>query len=457
MTMDAGTGYPRLVLAWASQSQLTQRRGRAGRVDRDGRVYRLVPEAFARGLAQDHPPEILRVPLTKVVLDVKLLNLGPPKDLLALAMDPPEVRSMVTTVTSLKEMGALLATAAGRQVREDGDLTVLGEVVARLPLDVRLGKLIVLGHIFGVLQDAVVIACGLNGKSIFTAPFDRRVQAYKNKLMWADRTFSDCFAILLAFQTWVSCRERGEFAGRDGVVDREEAWCRDAFLQRKQLEEMATLVEEVTRSLDMMDIKPLQTQRPLEWEGERKFLVLRLVMFGAFYPNYFTKVKVPEVERMAHRCLEGRDPRNTVYLQSFDQAQAAFGPLYADQIKRLLRAAAPEEEGVQLSFRGSTIFVEFPRRLEEGPPSLGHLGSMAGDISTQVRGGCQSPSGPLNSNKLTGPEIQGGFFNLPPKKVRVWNWVRHQILDLPPQSNICPRLLGSYSIALRKFLLGVQV
>ena len=94
-----------------------------------------------------------RVPLTKVVLDVKMLSMGSPKDLLALAMDPPDLRSIRRTVLALKEMGALLTTARGVQCKEDGDLTVLGEVVARLPVDVKLGKLVVFGHIFGVLED----------------------------------------------------------------------------------------------------------------------------------------------------------------------------------------------------------------------------------------------------------------------------------------------------------------
>ena len=129
------------------------------------------------------------------MLDVKLVDMGSPKELLALAMDPQDVLSLQKTVLCLKEIGALLTTVGGRQNRKDGDLTVLGEIVAHLPVDVKLGKLIVLGHIFGVLEESIIIASGLNGKSIFTAPFDRRVQAYKNKLFWPDRTFSDCISM----------------------------------------------------------------------------------------------------------------------------------------------------------------------------------------------------------------------------------------------------------------------
>ena len=243
MVADPETDYPRLVLQWASQSQMIQRKGRAGRVGtKGGRVYRLIPEDFCRRLPQDHEPEMTRVPPTKVVLDVKLFSMGSPKELLALAMDPPELRSIRRTVLALKEMGALLTTVGGLQCKEDGDLTVLGEVVAKLPVDVKLGKLVVLGHIFGVLEEAVIIASGLNGKSIFTSPFDQRVQSYKNKLQWADGTHSDCIAILAAYQVWEKKKMKGEFSGKDGVRDREGIWCRQSFLQKKQLLEMKTQV-----------------------------------------------------------------------------------------------------------------------------------------------------------------------------------------------------------------------
>ena len=387
---DRETNYPRLVLAWASQQQLTQRAGRAGRVTKDGRVYRLCPELFCQKLPQEHPPEILRIPLDKVILDVKMLDMGSPKELLALAIDPPKIENMQKTVLSLKEMGALLTTVDGHQSRDDGDLTVLGEIVARLPVDLRLGKLIVLGHIFNVLEEAVIIASGLNGKSIFTSPFDQRVEAYKNKLHWADRTFSDCFAILLAYQTWERNRQRGEFHVRDGLTDRESVWCKGSFLQRRTLQEMSMQVEEITRSLEMMDIKPLQIQNPVVWNPEYKFFILRLVMFGAFYPNYFVKTSSSEQEKQANRVLLGRDPKNTVYMTGFDQDQAKFGELYAEQVKRIFRPAIADEDQIKLTFEGSNIFVEFDRSLAEMEKSMSSYRerevdrNLTGDISSQV-------------------------------------------------------------------------
>ena len=61
----------------------------------DGRVFRMVTKYhFEYGLPREHKPEMLRAPLEKVVLDTKLLNMGPPKEILALAMDPPDPRNI---------------------------------------------------------------------------------------------------------------------------------------------------------------------------------------------------------------------------------------------------------------------------------------------------------------------------------------------------------------------------
>ena len=86
-----------------------------------------------------------------------MLDMGSPKELLALAMDPPELRKLQMTVVELKKIRALLTTVDGRHDRDDGDLTIFGEIVARLPLDIKLGKLIVLGHIFNVLEESFIV------------------------------------------------------------------------------------------------------------------------------------------------------------------------------------------------------------------------------------------------------------------------------------------------------------
>lgn len=96
-------------------------------------------------LPDDIPPEILRCPLEHTVLRVKMLDLGAPKALLGLLIDPPNCENIVRTIFTLKEVGALFVTANGQLTHEDGDLSYLGRVVARLPVEVHLGRLIMLG------------------------------------------------------------------------------------------------------------------------------------------------------------------------------------------------------------------------------------------------------------------------------------------------------------------------
>ena len=380
--VERETNYPMLVLDWASRSQLIQRSGRAGRVDGDGRVYVLLPQTLVSRLPSEHVPEIQRIPLTKVVLDVKQLDMGSPKQLLELAVDPPKNENLIQSIQCLKEMRALMTTVKGVTVKDDGDMTVLGEIVAKLPIDVKLGKLIILGHIFGVLEEAIIIAAGLNGKSIFSSPFDARLQTYKNKLYWADRSFNDCFSILHAYSIWLRRKNRGDFKMRN----MEEDFCRTSFLQKNQLTEMKILVDEINISLKGMDIDALKYDC-VNWEGETRDFILQIVMFGAFYPNYFTKQSSSQVAIDANKLLDGRNVRNTVYLQGMKNSQSKVGELYTRQIKNLLRECTKTEENILVSFEGKKIFVEFEEsggsedrnRNYQGPG-----GNMTGDILHQV-------------------------------------------------------------------------
>lgn len=55
-----------------------------------------------------------------------------------------------------KQMGAL-SVCSGSTKRFDGDLTFMGRVVAHLPVNLHFGKLIVLGHVFGCLEECIII------------------------------------------------------------------------------------------------------------------------------------------------------------------------------------------------------------------------------------------------------------------------------------------------------------
>ena len=102
-------------------------------------------------------PEMLRCPLENVVLKAKLLDMGPPPDILGLAMSTPNLSDIHNTILTLKEVGALYSTINGIYSVQDGDISYMGRVMAALPLDIRLSRLIILGYIFSMLEDAIII------------------------------------------------------------------------------------------------------------------------------------------------------------------------------------------------------------------------------------------------------------------------------------------------------------
>jgi ATP-dependent RNA helicase TDRD9 len=76
-------------------------------------------------------------------------------------------------------MGALASLNSGEVNPHDGDLTFMGRVMAEMPCDPLYGRLMVLGHVFGLLEECIIISACLHMGSFFAQPFHSRFFAYK--------------------------------------------------------------------------------------------------------------------------------------------------------------------------------------------------------------------------------------------------------------------------------------
>lgn len=270
-----------LKLSWTSRMSSEQRAGRTGRVC-DGVVYHLVPrEFFHSEMPQWTEPEMLRVPLERVILKTKMLTNRSPKNFLSGALDPPSFTNVRKSVLLLKEIGAFQRNdEKGNFQDDDGELTYCGRILASLPCDVYIGKFIVLGYLFSVLKEAIVIGAGLNiNGSIFKIDYRKRLENYSKCLSWSDGSGSDLIAILNAYTLWQKNEENEAFK-QQNIRQR---WCDGSNLDLKNLCEMKELIGEISYRLDENRMWHLSGDnfRPILDENE-KTMMLKICAAGEF-------------------------------------------------------------------------------------------------------------------------------------------------------------------------------
>ncbi|KAE8586841.1 hypothetical protein XENTR_v10021777 [Xenopus tropicalis] len=352
LVCDEETNYQSLRLSWASKTNCDQRKGRAGRVSK-GYCYRFVQKDFWKNIIPENViPEMLRSPLGSTILKVKLLDMGEPRALLATALSPPNITDIERTILLLKELGAL--AVSGKRENEnpyDGELTFLGKVLAQLPVDLQLGKLIVLGHVFGCLEECIIIAAALSLKNFFAMPFRHLLDGYRSKLSFSGSSRSDCIALVDAFKSWQSCKERGELR----LSKDELEWGKRNYFQIKRIREVAALYDDLKKRISHFNMHVTQPARDPDYNFKQRF-ILQIVMAGAFYPNYFTFGQSDE--RSAVRDLSAKDPRTTVVLKNVPN----YSFLYYKQIQSLFRQCGQVKS---ILFDGSRAFVEFSRNPTE--------------------------------------------------------------------------------------------
>jgi ATP-dependent helicase HrpA len=162
------TKVQRLPIEPISQASANQRKGRCGRTS-DGICIRLYSEDDFSARPEFTDPEILRTSLASVILQAAALGLGEIANFPF--VDPPESRNIADGVRLLEELGAF---SPGREATQ---LTGVGRKLARLPVDPRLGRMILEAGHQGCVREVLIITAALSIQDPRERPADAREAA----------------------------------------------------------------------------------------------------------------------------------------------------------------------------------------------------------------------------------------------------------------------------------------
>jgi ATP-dependent helicase HrpA len=167
------TKVQRLPIEPISQASANQRKGRSGRTS-DGICIRLYSEEDFESRPEFTEPEILRTNLASVILQMAAIGLG---DIPAFPfIDPPDARNIADGLTLLAELNAF----------KNGRITGLGRKLARLPVDPRIGRMILEADQNGCAREVLIIASALSITDPRERPTDAQQQADDKHRRFAD-------------------------------------------------------------------------------------------------------------------------------------------------------------------------------------------------------------------------------------------------------------------------------
>jgi ATP-dependent helicase HrpA len=170
-----------------SQASADQRKGRSGRTS-PGTCIRLYSEEDFAERPRFTDPEILRTNLASVILQMAAAGLGEIEDFPFL--DPPDRRQVRAGITLLQELGALDGASK---------LTPLGRRLAQLPVDPRMGRMVLEADRLGCADEVIVIAAALSIQDPRERPADKQAQADQAHARFRDET-SDFLSLLAVWR-----------------------------------------------------------------------------------------------------------------------------------------------------------------------------------------------------------------------------------------------------------------
>ena len=250
-----GAKVQRLPVEPVSRASADQRAGRCGRVA-PGICIRLYSEQDYQARPAHTDPEILRSSLAGVILRMAAMGLGEVEDFPFL--DPPAPRAVNAGRRLLQELGAVDARRR---------ITPLGRQLARLPVDPRLGRMLLAARAEGCLAEMLVIVSALSVQDPRERPLERRAQADAAHAEFHDPR-SDFVALL---KLWQAYQEQARRLSQRKL----RAWCRERFLSHLRMREWQDIHRQLKRQMAEQGDRP--NTAPADYETLHRALLAGLL------------------------------------------------------------------------------------------------------------------------------------------------------------------------------------
>jgi ATP-dependent helicase HrpA len=230
-----------------SKSSADQRKGRCGRVQ-NGVCIRLYREEDYLGRPLYTPPEILRSNLAGVILRMLSLNLG---DIDAFPfIDRPAQKSIRDGIETLLELGGIETEDKDKRgPTHPWRLTERGRIMAQLPLDPRISRMILEARKEGCLDETVVIGAALSIQDPRERPAEKEAQSDQAHAKFKDPS-SDFSSLLAIWRRYYDCGESPH------TQNRRRRFCRDHFLSYRRMREWREIHDQILSILAEQSLLP---------------------------------------------------------------------------------------------------------------------------------------------------------------------------------------------------------
>jgi ATP-dependent helicase HrpA len=324
----------RLPIEAISQAAANQRKGRCGRIAA-GVCIRLYSEEDFQGRPEFTEPEIKRTNLASVILQMQHLGLGNLEDFDFI--EPPDFRlvndgrkllielgalSPLTSNSSPKGIGELLlplgALHSGAiqdegKRKASGDLTKIGQQMARMPIDPRLSRMIIGGAHFGVLKEILIIVSALAVQDPRERPADKQMQADQKHALFKKED-SD---FLFYLELWNTLQTSPDAQSEN----KRRQFARNHFLSWLRLREWKQTHQQLVELAE--GLKLSFNEKPANYENLHRALLTGLLSFIANKTderNIFMAVRQQKAKVFPASTLH---KTNTAWIMAFEMVETS--------------------------------------------------------------------------------------------------------------------------------------